>query len=181
MINKIDGQLTKYLREFFSGENFMPGPDTVLVIGCSTSEIVGQHIGKCTNGEIGKVVVETILRETAHLPIHVAFQCCEHLNRALVVEEELALAKGWEIVNVHPVLTAGGGLATNAYELLKKPAVVEHIEADYGIDIGDTFIGMHVKFVQVPLRLPTKKVGEASIKGLFARKKLIGGARAQYE
>lgn len=180
MLKDIKADFQEYLKEFLSYEKIKFDSEKVLVIGCSTSEIQGTHIGKNTNLEVGETIVNTLIEETKDLPVQLAFQCCEHLNRSLVVERKAAEKYGWEIVNARPVLNAGGGLATAAYEALEDPVLVERIQADLGIDIGDTFIGMHVKHVQIPLRLPQKTVGQASIKGLYRRLKLIGGARAQY-
>lgn len=181
MLQTIKMDLQTYLDQFLGYEKIKFDTEKVLVIGCSTSEIQGEHIGKHTSLEVGELIVNTLLENTAELPVVLAFQCCEHLNRCLVVEREVAEKYGWEMVNARPVLTAGGGLATAAHAALENPVLVERIQADMGIDIGDTFIGMHVKHVQIPLRLAQKTVGQASIKGLYRRLKLIGGARAQYK
>ncbi|WP_145614678.1 DUF436 family protein, partial [Bacillus licheniformis] len=53
--------------------------------------------------------------------------------------------------------------------------------ADAGIDIGDTFIGMHLKPVAVPVRVSQKQLGEAHVTLARTRPKLIGGVRAVYE
>lgn len=113
--------------------------------------------------------------------IHLAFQCCEHLNRALVIDRQIAERKGWEEVSVIPIRKAGGAMATFAYEHMKDPALVEFIEADAGIDIGDTFIGMHLKHVAVPVRATINQLGSAHVTLAKTRPKLIGGVRAVYE
>ncbi|MFC4321895.1 TIGR01440 family protein [Litchfieldia salsa] len=152
----------------------------VLVIGCSTSEVIGERIG--TSGTIE--VAEMIFTECALLQketgVQLAFQCCEHLNRALVVEQETAAKLGLELVSVIPAQTAGGAMATYAYKHFKNPVMVEFIKADAGIDIGDTFIGMHLKHVAVPIRSSVKNIGQAHVTMAKTRPKLIGGARAIY-
>lgn len=112
--------------------------------------------------------------------VELAFQCCEHLNRALVVERETAEKRNYEIVSVIPIPKAGGSMAAFAYEHMWDPVVVEFIKADAGIDIGDTLIGMHLKHVAVPVRSSVKQVGQAHVNLAFSRPKLIGGARAVY-
>src|SRR5579875_1585302 len=124
----------------------------LLVVGASTSEIAGERIGTATSGELGRVVVETVLDFCASTGCDAAFQCCEHLNRALVVSRGLAAQKGWREVSAVPVMGAGGAVAAHAFFALPNACLVERIEADAGIDIGDTLIGMHLKPVAVPVR-----------------------------
>ena len=157
------------------------GKDDILVLGGSTSEIVGGNIGKDSSLEVGEAVIDEFLKILNDKKIHFAVQGCEHINRALVVERELAKSRGFDLVSVIPALHAGGSLAVNAYKKFNDPVVVEHIIADAGIDIGDTEIGMHVKFVQVPLRISEKYIGNARLTALKSRPKLIGGARAVYK
>lgn len=152
----------------------------VFVLGLSSSEVAGGVIGKNSSLEIGEVIVETLLTETRKRGIHLAVQGCEHLNRALVVEEEVALARDLEIVNVLPSLHAGGSGQLAAFKFMENPVEVEEIVAHAGIDIGDTSIGMHVKRVQVPLRPIQRELGGAHVTALASRPKLIGGARARY-
>ncbi len=156
-------------------------PDSILVLGMSTSEIQGKRIGKYSNIEIGRAVVKQIIDILNPLHIHLAVQGCEHLNRALVVERSVAEAHNFEIVNVFPQIHAGGAGQIAAFENLNDPVEVEHIVADAGIDIGDTAIGMHVKFVQVPVRTSVKEIGRAHVTFLRSRPKYIGGPRAKYE
>lgn len=153
---------------------------SLLVIGGSSSEIQGGQIGKNSSDDIGKVVVETLLAEAEKEGLHLAFQCCEHLNRALVMEREVAEAKGYEEVTVVPWLHAGGAISTNAYYQIKNPVVVEKISAVGGLDIGLTMIGMHVKRVAVPVRLKNNHIGEALVVAARSRPPLIGGERAHY-
>lgn len=153
---------------------------SIFVIGCSSSEVAGGTIGKNSNAEIGKVIFETARAVLSEKHIFLACQCCEHLNRALVVERECAQIYNLEEVCVVPWLHAGGSFATAAYYGFKDPAVVEHIKADAGIDIGSTLIGMHLKDVAVPLHPAEKFIGKAYVTAAFTRPKLIGGERARY-
>ncbi len=162
-------------------ENLPIQEGKVLVIGCSTSEIAGKKIGTSGTMEAANMIYEELTKFADEKKIHLAFQCCEHLNRSLVVERQLALEKGWEEVTVVPVRNAGGSMATFAYSQMKDPVVVEFIKADAGIDIGDTFIGMHLKHVAVPVRVSQKSVGGAHVTIATTRPKLIGGERAVYE
>lgn len=154
--------------------------DHILVIGCSTSEVIGKKIGTAGTEHVAKTIYEGLTAFSQQTGVNLAFQCCEHLNRALVVERKLALQRQLEIVSVIPVKEAGGALAAFAYAHLNDPVVVEFIKADAGIDIGDTFIGMHLKHVAVPVRGKVKQIGEAHITMAKTRPKLIGGARAVY-
>ena len=153
----------------------------ILVLGGSTSEIIGGEIGKDSSLEIGQLVIEEVLKILDKKKINLAVQGCEHINRALVVEKEVAKANNLEIVSVIPALHAGGAMSLAAYQEMQNPVMVEHIVARAGIDIGDTEIGMHVKFVQVPLRLKEKHIGKARVTALKSRPKLIGGERAIYK
>ncbi len=152
----------------------------ILVLGGSTSEIGGGKIGKDSSQEIGDAVIEEFLKILKDKKINLAVQCCEHLNRALVIEKDVAISNNFEIVSVIPGLHAGGALSVAVFNAMENPVMVEHIVADAGIDIGDTEIGMHVKFVQVPLRLKEKYIGQARVTALRSRPKLIGGERAIY-
>lgn len=152
----------------------------VFVLGCTTSEIVGGMIGKSSSKEVGEWVIETLKELLDPKGIYLAVQGCEHINRALVVERELAEKKDWEIVHVKPVLHAGGSCSVAAFEQFKDPVEVEHIVVQAGVDIGDTSIGMHVKHVQVPVRPSIKELGGAHVTALRSRAKYIGGPRASY-
>ncbi|MCP1639660.1 TIGR01440 family protein [Streptococcus gallinaceus] len=153
----------------------------IFVLGLSSSEVLGGHIGQDSSIEIGETIVSTILAETKKRGIFLAVQGCEHLNRALVVERELALQKDLEIVNVLPSLHAGGSGQLAAFKFMKDPVEVEFITAQAGLDIGDTAIGMHIKHVQVPIRPAKRELGGAHVTALASRSKLIGGARALYQ
>ncbi|MBQ1996417.1 MAG: TIGR01440 family protein [Clostridia bacterium] len=153
----------------------------ILVVGCSSSEIVGQHIGKCSSLESAEAVFEGIYPVLKEKGIYLVAQCCEHLNRAIIIEKECALSKGLEIVNVVPQPNAGGSFATTVYKNLENPVAVEFIKADAGLDIGQTLIGMHLKHVAVPVRLKEKMLGDAVVTAARTRHKYIGGPRAAYE
>ncbi len=152
----------------------------LFVVGLSTSEVQGQHIGKDSDIEIGRAIIKEIISILKPLGIHLAVQGCEHLNRALVVEREVAKQYGLEIVTVYPQIHAGGAGQIAAFENFEDPVEVEHLQAKAGMDIGDTSIGMQVKFVQIPVRTSVKEVGKAHTTYLRSRPKLIGGARAKY-
>ena len=152
----------------------------VLVVGCSTSEIIGSKIGTDSVPEVAEAVVAAIKAVLDEKGIYLAAQCCEHLNRAIIIESEAAEKRQKAAVNVVPQPKAGGSFATAAYKVFKDPVAVEHISADAGLDIGQTLIGMHLKEVAVPVRLKVKKVGEALLTAARVRPKFIGGCRAVY-
>ena len=152
----------------------------ILVIGCSSSEILGNKIGKGSSYEAAKILFEAIYPILKDKGIYLAAQCCEHLNRALIVERECAEKYGYEIVSVIPQPKAGGSFATVTYENMAEPCAVEHIKSHAGIDIGDTLIGMHLRDVAVPIRLSVKKIGDANVVCAYTRPKFIGGSRAVY-
>ena len=156
-------------------------PGQQVVIGCSSSEIMGQKIGKGSTPEAAKAVVDEILPILKARGLCLEAQCCEHLNRALVVERDVAEAHGFEIVNAIPQLHAGGSFAMTAWANFKDPVLVETIVTDAGIDIGGTLVGMHLRRVAIPVRLSIKKIGEANILCARTRPKYIGGARAVYQ
>lgn len=153
----------------------------ILVVGCSTSEILGKKIG--TSGDISPAteIFEVLLDETKKREMFLACQCCEHLNRALVVERECLERYNLCEVTAIPHEHAGGSFATAAYKGFDKPCLAEEITADFGIDIGNTLVGMHLKRVAVPVRVSIKFIGEAPIVLAKTRPKYIGGPRARYE
>lgn len=152
----------------------------LLVVGCSTSEVQGERIGSSGSVAVAEAILETLMAEANQYHLQLAIQCCEHLNRALVVEEATQEQFGLEEVAVVPVPTAGGSLGASAFRKFKHPVVVEEVAADAGIDIGLTLIGMHLKKVAVPVRLHQKTIGSAIVTAAKTRPKLIGGARAVY-
>lgn len=153
----------------------------VVVVGCSTSEVIGEKIGTSGTVETAQEIFNGISNALSEKGIYIAAQCCEHLNRAIIIEKEKADALGLEQVCVVPHPRAGGSFATAAWHTMKNPVAVEEIKADAGLDIGTTLIGMHLKRVAVPLRLETKKIGDATLSAAKTRAKYIGGERARYE
>ena len=177
-IKEIEHEFNKIINEFLDAVKLEE--DSIIVLGCSTSEIAGGMIGKAYVPHIGEIIVSTLLRVLTPMNINFAVQCCEHLNRALVVEKKVAKANNLEQVIVVPQENAGGSAASAAYKLFENPVLVEYIKADAGIDIGDTFIGMHLKHVAVPVRLSINKLGGAHVTFARTRPKYIGGERASY-
>ncbi len=153
----------------------------LLVVGCSSSEIGGSRIGSDSRPETAEAVFSAIHEVVKAGGVYLAAQCCEHLNRALVVEEAYAEAHDLEIVNAVPQPKAGGSFATAAYKGFENPALVEEVRADAGMDIGGTLIGMHMKRVAVPVRLSLDHIGEAILLAARTRPKYVGGARAVYD
>lgn len=173
----IESVVDEWLTTDFLEEN------ELFVIGCSTSEVAGKQIGTAGTEEVAATLFNGLNRLKEKSRIRLAFQCCEHLNRALVVEREAMKAFDLEEVNAIPVPAAGGSMASFAYKHMEDPVVVETIKskAHAGIDIGETMIGMHLKPVAVPLRFKQKFIGEARLGAARTRPKLIGGKRANYE
>ncbi len=173
----IKNQCKSALLELISISKLTKG--SIVVIGCSTSEVVGSKIGTNSDIDTAKEIFEGLYEAASEQGIFLAIQCCEHLNRAIVIERE-CMPSYCEEVNVVPQRKAGGSLATFAYSCFSDPVVVEEIKADAGIDIGSTLIGMHLKKVAVPVRLSVSKIGEANITCARTRPKFIGGVRAIY-
>ncbi len=170
-------QAKKVMDEIIQKANLKKGG--VIVVGCSTSEILGKKIGTNSAPEIAKEVFNGLNDSAKENGVFLAVQCCEHLNRAIVIEREAST--NLEQVNVVPQPKAGGSLAAMAYSLFSDPVVVEDIKADAGIDIGLTLIGMHLKKVAVPVRLENNRIGEAMVVGARTRPKFVGGSRAVYD
>lgn len=156
-------------------------PVKLLAVGLSSSEIVGGTIGHASAFEYGEAAVLGILSAAREMGFDVAVQCCEHLNRALVVEAATAERYGLEAVCVVPQVKAGGSAATAAWKHMNRPVVVESVRADAGLDVGQTLVGMHLRPVAVPVRLAQFRLGEAVVTAARTRPKLIGGERARYE
>ncbi len=153
----------------------------LLVVGCSSSEIGGQKIGSGSSLELAEAVFSGLYPILKERGIFLAAQCCEHLNRALILEKEAAAYYNYPLVNVVPQPKAGGSFATTAYHTFSTPVAVEKIQAQAGMDIGDTLIGMHLAPVAVPVRLDVKTIGEARVVCARVRPKFIGGERAMYD
>ncbi|ARJ71549.1 TIGR01440 family protein [Latilactobacillus sakei] len=178
-LNQIKQDLTQITNDVLTAANLSRGD--IFVLGCSTSEVVGGHIGKASSREVGATIIETLLEILKPLDIQLAVQGCEHINRSLVMERSVAEAHDFEIVSVVPAMHAGGACSVAAFEQYSDPVEVEHIVAHAGLDIGDTAIGMHVKFVQVPVRPSLDTLGAAHVTALRSRPKYVGGPRATYD
>lgn len=178
MLEEIKVQANQVIRELVEQANLTKGD--LLVIGCSSSEMIGSRIGKNSSLEAAEAAFAGIYPVLQEHGIRLAVQCCEHLNRALIVEQETADHFGYEVVNVRPQPKAGGSFATTAWNTFAHPVAVEHIRAKAGLDIGGTLIGMHLKEVAVPLRLSRSTIGQANILCARTRPKFIGGERAFY-
>lgn len=178
MLSNIKMQAKKAITELIEISGIKSGE--ILVIGCSSSEIMGGDIGKASSIDAAKAVFDGIYPILKQKGIYLAAQCCEHLNRALILEKEAAERFGYEIVNVIPQTKAGGSFATVVWQNMSHPVAVEHVKASAGLDIGNTLIGMHLKEVAVPVRLSISKIGEAPIVCARTRPKFIGGERAVY-
>ena len=176
-LNEIKNQAAKAASDLCEVANLKKGD--IVVIGCSSSEVCGQKIGGASSPEAAEAVFEGLTSVFAPKGIYIAAQCCEHLNRAIIVEK--AAAPFAEIVNVVPQPKAGGSFATAAYAHFENPVAVEEIRADAGLDIGGTLIGMHLKKVAVPVRLSVDHIGEAILLAARTRPKFIGGIRAHYD
>lgn len=153
---------------------------TLFVVGCSSSEITGGKIGKASSLEAAQAVFDGVYPLLQARGVFLAAQCCEHLNRALVLEAECARKYGYEPVSVRPQPKAGGSFATTAWERFQAPVAVETVRAHAGLDIGGTLIGMHLRPVAVPVRLSLDHVGKAVLLCARTRPKFIGGGRACY-
>ena len=178
MYEQIVEQARDMISEFIAEARLERGQ--ILVVGCSSSEIVGERIGKGSDINAARAVFEGIYPILQAKGIYLAAQCCEHLNRALIIESECAEKYGYDEVSVRPVAKAGGSFATAAYESFSSPVAVEKIRAHAGIDIGGTLVGMHLREVAVPVRISPNKLGEARVIFAKTRPKYIGGARAVY-
>lgn len=177
LFKQIEEETTKAILELVEVAKLHAGQ--IVVVGCSSSEIRGHKIGSDSNPDIGKVVFDAIYNVLSARDIYLAAQCCEHLNRAIIVER--AAVPMADAVNVVPHPKAGGAFATAAYHGFKDPVAVEEIRADAGLDIGSTLIGMHLKRVAIPVRLKILRIGEAPVTAARTRLKYIGGQSAIYD
>ena len=174
----IRSQIRQAMEELAQAGRLQPGAQ--IVVGCSTSEIAGGQIGKASAPEIGEWVAQAVLEmceEKRFIPI---FQCCEHLNRSLVMPLNDAMNCRYTRVNAVPQPKAGGSVPAAAWKMMKEPCLVMNVQADAGLDIGDTLIGMHLRPVAVPFRSSVKAVGQARLVCAYARLPYVGGARAVY-
>jgi uncharacterized protein (TIGR01440 family) len=175
----IADQVETVLRELVQRGSISAGH--IVVIGTSTSEVVGQRIGTAGAKDVAEQIYEGIERVRKDIDFYAAYQCCEHLNRALVVDRRILLQYPLEEVAAVPAPKAGGSMASHAYRAMKQPCLVETIQAHAGIDIGDTLIGMHLRPVAVPVRPSIRRIGVANVNMAYTRPKFIGGTRAIYE
>ena len=178
-LNEITASAAQAVTELLDAAHLAPG--SVFVVGCSSSEILGKTIGTASSMDAAQAVIAGILPVLKQRGIFLAAQCCEHLNRALIVEEELIRRDRLEMVNVVPQPKAGGSFATSVWAAFDHPAAVEYIRADAGMDIGSTLIGMHLKPVAVPVRTSISKIGAAPVVFARTRAKYVGGPRAHYD
>ncbi len=179
MYETLTNEARQAVTELLDAAGLRPGK--LLVIGCSSSEMVGRRIGKGSSLEAAQAAFAGIWPVVQARGVELAVQCCEHLNRALVVERAVAEARGYEIVNAIPQPHAGGSFAVTAWAHFRDPVLVEAVCADAGLDIGGTLIGMHLRRVAVPVRLSVDRIGEARILCARTRPKYIGGQRAVYQ
>ena len=179
MRTQIREQAAAAVTELLEVANLQAGD--ILVVGCSSSEVLGERIGTGSSMEVASALLDGILPRLRERGVYLAAQCCEHLNRALILEAEAARAYGLDPVNVMPQPKAGGSFATTAWQRMTAPVAVEAVRAHAGLDIGGTLIGMHLRPVAVPVRLQTRQIGEALLLAARTRPKFIGGARACYD
>ena len=177
-LDTVRSEVKTALAELLDETRFRPGD--FVVVGCSTSEVIGEKIGTVGSMEAAEAIYDAANEVVSARGLFLAAQCCEHLNRALVTEREAMEKFAWEEVTVRPMPHAGGSMATAAYDNFTDPVVVESIKAHLGIDIGQTLIGMHLKRVAVPVRLAQKTIGAAIVTAARTRPPLIGGERAHY-
>lgn len=177
-MENIKNQAEQAIKELLQITSLKEGD--IFVIGCSSSEIIGGNIGKNSSFEAAEAVFNGVYPVLKEKGIYLAAQCCEHLNRALIIEREAAEKYGLEEVCVVPQMKAGGSFATNTYSNFNDPVAVENVKAKAGMDIGGTLIGMHLKNVAVPVKLSLNKIGQANLLCAKTRPKYIGGERAKY-
>lgn len=178
-MEELSGQLEEILRELFAAARLEQGD--ILVVGCSSSEVAGSAIGTCSSEEIGECLFRTAYGFCEERGIYLACQCCEHLNRSLIVDRACMREHRFTRVNAVPQLKAGGAFATAAYRQMREPVAVEEIRAQAGIDIGDTLIGMHLAAVAVPVRTSRQTIGQAHVVCARTRPRYVGGSRAAYD
>lgn len=177
-LKQIEKDCKQITNELLDAAKLMP--KDAVVIGGSSSEVAGEHLGSNTNIEVAQTIIKTIVDVLKENDIYAVIQSCEHINRALVVEKDYADLHNLEPVNVKPVLNAGGGFSTAAMDIFEDPLVVEKVGVEAGIDIGDVFIGMHLKNIGVVVRSDIKEIGKAHLSMIRTRLKLIGGDRSKH-
>ncbi len=178
MDETITRQAQQAVRDVLAAAKLKKGD--IFIVGCSSSTVKGASFGAASSMEIAQAIFDGIYPILQEQGIYLAAQCCEHLNRAVILEREATVKQGREEVNVVPQPKAGGSFATITYRTLKDPVAVEHIRADAGLDVGGVLIGMHLREVAVPLTLSIRAIGEAHLTAARTRAKFIGGERAVY-
>ncbi|MBR2699546.1 MAG: TIGR01440 family protein [Clostridia bacterium] len=178
--DEVYSQTCEAIEALLNAERAGLRPVKLMVIGGSSSEIAGGVIGHNSTYELGEAVSRAALDMAKKHGFDAAFQCCEHLNRALIMERAAAEARGYETVCVVPQPKAGGSLATSAWKAMADPVAVLSVSADAGLDVGQTLIGMHLKRVAVPVRLSVDLIGRARVTAARTRPMLVGGERAKY-
>ena len=176
-LNELRTNAESATRQLLEVANLRKGD--IFVVGCSSSEVMGGHIGKASSPEVAKAILEGILPVLKEKGIYLAAQCCEHLNRTIIIERA-AVKDPEDIVSVVPQIHAGGSFAVAAWNAFEEPTAVYDVRAAAGLDIGDTLIGMHLRRVAVPVRLDVKKLGEANLVAARTRPPFVGGSRAVY-
>lgn len=179
MYEQITQQLSDCLIYLQKAARLRPG--AVVVLGCSTSEVAGARIGKGSVPELGEIIARAMLDSCRSRGLDAAFQCCEHLNRAIVMEKRVLRERNLTQVRAIPQPKAGGSVPAAAWKLLEQPALAMNVQADAAIDVGDTLVGMHIRPVAVPLRIGRSRVGQANLVMAYSRLPYIGGSRAVYE
>ena len=177
-LSELTAQARKATEELLEAAHLETGD--VFVVGCSSSEIRGGRIGHDSSMEVAAAVLAGVLPPLQEQGVYLAAQCCEHLNRSIVIEREAAKKYGYQIVAAVPQSHAGGSWATNCWRTFKDPVLVEEVKAAAGMDIGGTLIGMHLRRVAVPVRLSMDHIGEAILLCARTRPPFIGGSRAVY-
>lgn len=177
-LDEIKKQAAAVTEELIAAAGMKKGQ--ILIVGCSSSEVAAHRIGCYSSKEVGEALFSAIHAVTEAHGVYLATQCCEHLNRSLILEEEAAERYGLEQVNVVPQLKAGGSFSTAAWNGFRSPCAVEHLQAHAGIDIGDTLIGMHLRRVAVPVRTAIQTIGSAHVVCARTRLPYVGGERAAY-
>lgn len=178
MTEQIKKDIKTALTELYAAAK--PEENSILVVGCSTSEVIGEKIGTSGSEDAASAIYGAVSEFCRERGLFLAAQCCEHLNRSLVVEKDCAKMYGLVRVNAVPHVHAGGAFATAAYAGMNEPYLVENVTADMGIDIGGTLIGMHIRPVCVPVRVSIKTIGKAPLTLARSRCKYVGGERAKY-
>ena len=178
-LERYESEAYECARELIGRAKAKPGD--IFVVGCSTSEILGSHPGTNSAPDVGRAAMLGVKRACGESSLYLAAQCCEHLNRAVILESEAAARYGYEAVNVVPQPKAGGSFATALWSALDAPCAVEHVRAALGMDVGGVLIGMHLREVAVPVPLEHSMIGEARVIAARTRPKFIGGERAVYD